>query len=322
MDTHHRSALAVLDPLVRLDAVQVEARRRIEVERALEHEQGVVGPVGPGDEAIELAVEGQLPLELARRGVEASDADLRSVAPHRARGRPAARPRPAPGGVTPIPCRSTYRAQHSAHDVRGRLSRPGATRDGVAESRCCRAARPATRGYRGDVTTVSKDAQSTDPPTEPADRSPDLAALADALTPGALLTDPAGVAAYRFDFTADESAGMPLAVVRATSAADVQATVRWAGAHGIPLVPRGCGQRAVRRLQRDRRVRRAQPRADARSRDRCGHAHGRRRAGGAQRRGEAGRRRARDSGIRPTRRPSRSARSAATSRPTPAGCAA
>ncbi|WP_404388544.1 FAD-binding oxidoreductase [Humibacillus xanthopallidus] len=84
------------------------------------------------------------------------------------------------------------------------------------------------------MTTVSKDAQSTD-------HSTDLDALAATLTPGALLTDPAGVAAYRFDFTADEDAGMPLGVVRASTAADVQATVRWAGAHGIPLVPRGAG---------------------------------------------------------------------------------
>ena len=81
------------------------------------------------------------------------------------------------------------------------------------------------------MTTVSKDA-------------PDLhalAGLADALTPGALLTEPDSVVAYRFDYTADAGAGMPLAVVRAASADDVQATVRWAGAHGIPVVPRGAG---------------------------------------------------------------------------------
>ena len=55
------------------------------------------------------------------------------------------------------------------------------------------------------------------------------------------MTAPESVAAYRFDFTADEGAGMPLAVVRATNAADVQATVRWAGDHGVPLIPRGAG---------------------------------------------------------------------------------
>ena len=81
------------------------------------------------------------------------------------------------------------------------------------------------------MTTVSKDA-------------PDLhglAALTDALPPGAVLTGPDSVAAYRFDYTADPDAGTPLAVVRATSAADVQATVRWASEHGVPLVPRGAG---------------------------------------------------------------------------------
>ncbi len=71
--------------------------------------------------------------------------------------------------------------------------------------------------------------------------APSLATLEAALSPGALVTDPPTVAAYRFDFTADEGAGMPLAVVRATNAADVQATLRWAGEHGIPVVPRGAG---------------------------------------------------------------------------------
>ncbi|WP_207555955.1 FAD-binding oxidoreductase [Intrasporangium flavum] len=69
----------------------------------------------------------------------------------------------------------------------------------------------------------------------------DLAGLTDALPPGAVLTEPDSVAAYRFDYTADPDAGTPLAVVRATSAADVQATVRWASEHGVPLVPRGAG---------------------------------------------------------------------------------
>ncbi|MFC7598207.1 FAD-binding oxidoreductase [Terrabacter sp. GCM10028922] len=80
------------------------------------------------------------------------------------------------------------------------------------------------------MTTVSKDA-----------RDLHLAGLTQALTPGALLTEPEGVAAYRFDYTADAGAGMPLAVVRAASAADVQATVRWAAQHGVPVVPRGAG---------------------------------------------------------------------------------
>jgi glycolate oxidase len=78
------------------------------------------------------------------------------------------------------------------------------------------------------VTTVSKDA-------------PSLASLEAALSPGALITDPASVVAYRFDFTADEGAGMPLAVVRANGVGDVQATLRWASENGVPVVPRGAG---------------------------------------------------------------------------------
>ncbi|MFM6849279.1 MAG: FAD-binding oxidoreductase [Terrabacter sp.] len=77
---------------------------------------------------------------------------------------------------------------------------------------------------------------SKDAPDRPA-----LDHLGATLAPGALLTGPDSTAAYRFDYTADAGAGLPLAVVRATSAEDVQATVRWAGAHGIPVVPRGAG---------------------------------------------------------------------------------
>lgn len=89
----------------------------------------------------------------------------------------------------------------------------------------------APHGYGVPVTTVSNDA--------PGLRT--LADLAETLSPGALLTEPDSVAAYRFDYTADAEAGMPLAVVRAESAADVQATVRWAARNGVPVVPRGAG---------------------------------------------------------------------------------
>ncbi|GAA1985824.1 FAD-linked oxidase C-terminal domain-containing protein [Terrabacter lapilli] len=81
------------------------------------------------------------------------------------------------------------------------------------------------------MTTLSKDAPDLQ----------DVEALAGSLTPGALLTERESVAAYRFDYTADASAGMPLAVVRATCAADVQAAVRWAGEHRVTIVPRGAG---------------------------------------------------------------------------------
>ena len=46
---------------------------------------------------------------------------------------------------------------------------------------------------------------------------------------------------YRFDWARDPAAGTPVAVVRARDAAEVQEAVRWAAAHGVPVVPRGAG---------------------------------------------------------------------------------
>ncbi|MFD1811828.1 FAD-binding oxidoreductase [Rhodococcus gannanensis] len=69
----------------------------------------------------------------------------------------------------------------------------------------------------------------------------DLTALAAELPGGVLVTDPDIVAGYRQDWAADPDAGTPLAVVRATSTEDVQAVVRWAAAHRVPVVPRGAG---------------------------------------------------------------------------------
>ncbi len=46
---------------------------------------------------------------------------------------------------------------------------------------------------------------------------------------------------YRWDRANDPRAGMPAAVVRAESTAQVQAAVRFAAAHRIPIVPRGAG---------------------------------------------------------------------------------
>ena len=54
-------------------------------------------------------------------------------------------------------------------------------------------------------------------------------------------TDPVTCENYRFDWARDPAAGTPRAVVRARDAADVQQTVRWAAAHGVPVVPRGAG---------------------------------------------------------------------------------
>ena len=71
--------------------------------------------------------------------------------------------------------------------------------------------------------------------------APDLATLDADLSPGALATEPDVVEKYRRDWTQSDAAGMPLGVVRARNAADVQVAVRWAAAHGIPIVPRGAG---------------------------------------------------------------------------------
>ena len=65
--------------------------------------------------------------------------------------------------------------------------------------------------------------------------------LAAALPDGALLTDRDVVASYRHDWAKDPDAGWPIAVVRATCTADVQAAVRWAARHRVPVVPRGAG---------------------------------------------------------------------------------
>ena len=54
-------------------------------------------------------------------------------------------------------------------------------------------------------------------------------------------TDPVTCENYRFDWARDPAAGTPSAVVQARDAADVQETMRWAAAHGVPVVPRGAG---------------------------------------------------------------------------------
>lgn len=70
---------------------------------------------------------------------------------------------------------------------------------------------------------------------------PALAELAAELPAHALLTDADQVEGYRRDAAADPKAGHPMAVVRATSTADVQCVLRWAGRHRVPVVPRGAG---------------------------------------------------------------------------------
>ena len=63
-----------------------------------------------------------------------------------------------------------------------------------------------------------------------------VAALGDAVR-----TDPVTCENYRFDWSRDPTAGMPIAVVRPGNAAEVQATIRWAAEHRIPVVARGAG---------------------------------------------------------------------------------
>jgi glycolate oxidase len=56
-----------------------------------------------------------------------------------------------------------------------------------------------------------------------------------------LLTEPADTEGYRFDETPYLSPGRPLGVAFPRSTADVQAIVRLASQHRVPLVPRGAG---------------------------------------------------------------------------------
>lgn len=58
---------------------------------------------------------------------------------------------------------------------------------------------------------------------------------------GRVDTSPAALEAARADKSGHTAEGVPLAVVRATSVADVQAVMRIASATGTPVVPRGAG---------------------------------------------------------------------------------
>ena len=68
-----------------------------------------------------------------------------------------------------------------------------------------------------------------------------LAELVDALPGDLVLTTPEAIEKYRYDWSRDPDAGTPVAVVRAEEAAHVQAAVRWAARHKVPVVPRGAG---------------------------------------------------------------------------------
>ena len=68
-----------------------------------------------------------------------------------------------------------------------------------------------------------------------------VAELVRMLPEGVVATSPDALEKYRFDWTHDVTAGTPLAAVRVETTAHVQATLRWASTHGIPVVPRGAG---------------------------------------------------------------------------------
>ncbi|WP_433605529.1 FAD-binding oxidoreductase [Prescottella agglutinans] len=73
----------------------------------------------------------------------------------------------------------------------------------------------------------------------------DLNMLAQRLSPGAMITDPDLLASYRQDWSFDPGAGMPAAVVRASTASDVQKVLRFANAQRVPVIPRGAGTSVV-----------------------------------------------------------------------------
>jgi glycolate oxidase len=68
-----------------------------------------------------------------------------------------------------------------------------------------------------------------------------LAELVAELPSGVVATQPETMESYRFDWCRDRGAGMPIAVVRAENAEQVQTAVRWAARHRVPVVPRGAG---------------------------------------------------------------------------------
>ncbi|GAA1924621.1 FAD-linked oxidase C-terminal domain-containing protein [Nocardioides lentus] len=79
------------------------------------------------------------------------------------------------------------------------------------------------------------DGMDTADPTAPLDQ------LRASLPADVVETRPDSMEAFRRDWSRDAGAGMPLAVVRPRDAGEVQATVRWAAEHRVPVVPRGAG---------------------------------------------------------------------------------
>lgn len=65
--------------------------------------------------------------------------------------------------------------------------------------------------------------------------------LAAELPDGMVVTDPDILAGYRQDRAQDPDAGTPLALIRPTTTAQVQTTVRWCAANGVKIITRGAG---------------------------------------------------------------------------------
>ena len=107
---------------------------------------------------------------------------------------------------------------------------------------------------------------SAAPTTAPVD------ALVASLPDGVVTTDPAALERYRHDWSKDDTAGTPVAAVRAECAEHVQVALRWATEHGVPVVPRGAGSGLSGGSSAlDGGIVR-EPGADARDRDRRRHA--------------------------------------------------
>jgi glycolate oxidase len=68
-----------------------------------------------------------------------------------------------------------------------------------------------------------------------------IEALAGELSAGVVVTDPDLIESYRYDRAMTARPGQPIAVVRASSTADVQTTLRIASRFGTPVVTRGAG---------------------------------------------------------------------------------
>jgi glycolate dehydrogenase FAD-linked subunit len=62
-----------------------------------------------------------------------------------------------------------------------------------------------------------------------------------ALLGDAVRTDSVSCENYRFDWSRDPTAGVPIAVVRPSNSSEVGAAIRWAAEHRVPVVPRGAG---------------------------------------------------------------------------------